>query len=88
MSTYAWKMKADSSPDQNTLKFEIIDNHHTQNFYGSWEAKNQKELEYHMDGVEECVRRGSYKNNVFELNGKKIDSFTDFNLKLREYFAA
>ncbi len=81
-------MSADVDLNQEILHFKILDNHHAKNFYGAWEAKNQKEIDYHMDGLEECVRRGSYKNNVFELNGKQVENFTEFNDKIRRYFAA
>jgi len=88
MSTYAWKMKADTDQNQEVLRFKIIDNHHAKDFYGGWEAKKQKEIDYHMDGLEECIKRGSYKNNVYELNGKRVSSFSVFNEKIRRYFAA
>ena len=79
-----WKFEVHTmSP--HTIDFKIVDQHHKSKFYGEWFADNYHDLDYHVEGVIECIDRGTYKSNEYEFNGMKLSSWDELEDQMYEY---
>ena len=86
MKNAHWTMSAITSPKTHELDFYITDNHHINDFYGAWHAKDKAEMKYHLDGLEKCINRGTYRRNEFVFDGSVLASWPEFEEKMKTYF--
>ena len=86
MSNAHWTMKVVTDSRSHELDFSITDNHHKENFYGAWHAKSKSEMHYHLDGLEKCIHRGTFRKNEFVFDGSVLESWPEFQQKMLDYF--
>lgn len=86
MSNAHWTMKVVTNSNAHELNFSIIDNHHKDNFYGAWNARNRDEIKYHLDGLNKCINRGTFKRNEFIFDDSVLESWPEFQKKMTNYF--
>lgn len=77
MTSPKWLMKAQMSHDTPTIYFTIVDKHHLDQVYGSWQANTLDELNYHVNGITEMIDRGTYHKSAYFYNDAPVASWNE-----------